>query len=408
MNDGRKSLTVLGSTGSIGRSTLDVVRLWPDRFRVDALVAGCRWEILLDQIREFRPAVVGLADEAAAAELRAALPSANGSSGASGPDPEILVGEHAARDACARDGIDLVVNGLVGSMGLASTLEALDRGTAVAIANKEVLVVAGELVMGAAQRTGADLFPLDSELCAIHQCLSGCTSAEIRRVLLTASGGPFRNLPAHRFAAIRPEDALNHPTWDMGPKITVDSATLMNKGLEVLETRWYFDIPYDRIEVVVHPQSLIHSMVETVDHSVMAQISEPDMRLPIQYALTYPERVRSGLPPFDPVAAGELTFEEPDLERFPCLRLAREAGEAGGTAPAVLNAANEIAVEAFLEGGILFTQIPEVVEECLQTGETDQPATLENLERVDGFTRDEARRAVGARSGATRATGQLR
>jgi 1-deoxy-D-xylulose-5-phosphate reductoisomerase len=318
---------------------------------------------------------------------------------------ELVVGSDAARTVADLDGLDLVVNGLVGIAGLTPTLAALERGTAVALANKEVLVVAGELVMDASRRAGGRLFPLDSELCAIHQCLLGNRERQVRRVILTASGGPFRTLPAVEFAEIRPEQALNHPTWDMGPKITVDSATLMNKGLEIIETRWYFDIPYERIDVVVHPQSLIHSMVEFVDHSVMAQISEPDMRLPIQYALTFPERMASCLRPFDPVRSGELTFEDPDPVRFPCLRLAREAGEAGGTAPAVLNAANEIAVEAFLAGEIPFTGIPAVIDECLEAGETGLPATRENLERIDGFTRELARRAVRARAEKNRAPG---
>lgn len=392
---GPKRIAILGSTGSIGRSTLDVVRRYPDRFRVVALAAGARWELLRDQARELRPRVVAVADLKAARSLRADLD----------PAVELVTGPDAARIVAEMDGVDLVVSGLVGIAGLDSTLAALERGTAVALANKEVLVVAGELVMDAARRAGGRLFPLDSELCAIHQCLLGNRERQVRRVILTASGGPFRRLPAADFDAIRPEDALNHPTWDMGRKITVDSATLMNKGLEIIETRWYFDLPYERIEVVVHPQSLIHSMVEFVDHSVMAQISEPDMRLPIQYALTFPERMASCLPPFDPVRSGRLTFEEPDLERFPCLRLAREAGEAGGTAPAVLNAANEVAVEAFLAGDIPFPGIPEVIEECLEAGETGLAATRENLVRVDGFTRGLARRAVQVRAEKNRAPG---
>jgi 1-deoxy-D-xylulose-5-phosphate reductoisomerase len=390
-----KRIAVLGSTGSIGRSTLDVVRKYPDRFRVEALVAGVRWEALRDQAREFRPRVVAVADPEAAGRLRADLD----------PAVELVDGADAARVVAGLGGLDLVVNGLVGIAGLGPTLAALERGTAVALANKEVLVVAGELVMDAAHRAGGCLFPLDSELCAIHQCLQGNREREVRRVILTASGGPFRTLPASEFDGIRPEHALNHPTWDMGPKITVDSATLMNKGLEIIETRWYFDVPYERIDVVVHPQSLIHSMVEFVDHSVMAQISEPDMRLPIQYALTFPERMASCLPPFDPARTGELTFEEPDPVRFPCLRLAREAGEAGGTAPAVLNAANEVAVEAFLAGEVSFPGIAEIIQECLEAGETGLPATRENLARVDGFTRELAGRAVRVRAEKNRAPG---
>jgi 1-deoxy-D-xylulose-5-phosphate reductoisomerase len=282
----------------------------------------------------------------------------------------------------------------VGSTGLVPTLDALECGHTVAIANKEPLVVAGELVLAAARRGGAQLLPLDSELSAIHQCLRGNAERSVRRVILTASGGPFRELAAHSFEGITPEDALAHPTWDMGPKITVDSATLMNKGLEIIETHHYFDLPYSRIEVVIHPQSLVHSLVEFVDHSIMAQISEPDMCLPIQYALTWPERLPSPVPALDLVRAGSLTFEEPDLARFPCLKLARQAGEAGGTAPAVLNAANEVAVGAFLATEIGFTEIPSIIEECLSRCAARPEPTLENFQEADGLTRREARRLV--------------
>ncbi len=380
-----KRIAILGSTGSIGKSTLDVVRMWPDRFEVVALAAGCRWEALVEQVREFRPKVVAVADPDSARRLREEV---------GGDGPEILDGEHCAAEVAARDDLDLCVNGLVGSFGLESTLAALERGTAVAIANKEPLVVAGDLVVETAHRGGAELLPLDSELSAIHQCLRGNAEKSVQRVLLTASGGPFRETPAAGFAGITPDDALSHPTWDMGPKITVDSATLMNKGLEVIETHHYFEIPYDRIDVIVHPQSLVHSMVEFVDHSVMAQISEPDMCLPIQYALTWPERLPSPVPALDLVRAGSLTFEEPDLDRFPCLRLARQAGEAGGLAPAVLNAANEVAVDAFLAGRIAFPDIPRVIERCLESAPNAAHPSLENFREADGLTRETARRIV--------------
>lgn len=384
-----KRLALLGATGSIGRSTLKIVRHWPDRFRVEALAVGSRWEELLGLVEELRPRVVAVADVAACRRLRDAL------SKRAGADlPEILDGEDGARQIARLDGLDLVVNGMVGSLGLAPTLDALERGTDVALANKEPLVVAGDLVLAAARRGGAELLPLDSELSAIHQCLRGNPERAVRRVILTASGGPFRNRPAGDFAGITPDEALSHPTWNMGPKITVDSATLMNKGLEVIETHHYFGIPYERIEVVVHPQSLVHSLVEFVDHSVMAQVSEPDMCLPIQYALTLPERLPSPVPALDLVRAGALTFEAPDEARFPCLRLAREAGEEGGTAPAVLNAANEVAVEAFLAGEIGFTGIPRIIEECLARCATHPDPTLENFRAADGFTRREARRLV--------------
>lgn len=384
-----KRVSILGSTGSIGRSTLDVVRMWPDRFQVEALVAGCRWETLLEQVREFRPRVVALSNLDAARSLRDALGS---------DAPEIIDGEEAAREVARLDEVDLVVNGLVGSFGLLPTIDALEQGTDVAIANKEPLVVAGAVVLESARRGGGQLLPLDSELSAIHQCLRGNEDRAVKRILLTASGGPFRELPADQFQEITPERALSHPTWEMGPKITVDSATMMNKGLEVLETHHYFGIPFDRIEVVVHPQSLVHSMVEFVDHSVMAQISEPDMRLPIQYAMTWPERLPSPAPQLDLVRAGQLTFEAPDLERFPCMRLAIDAGRAGDTAPAVLNAANEVAVEAFLAREIGFEDIPAVIESCLETGPVALQPSLENFREADGFTRREARRIIEARA----------
>jgi 1-deoxy-D-xylulose-5-phosphate reductoisomerase len=389
MSGTSKRVTILGSTGSIGRSTLDVVRMRPERFRVDALVAGSKWEMLLAQVREFRPRVVAMADTQAARKLREALAAANGSNA-----PEVIDGADAAREIAAQGGIDLLVNALVGSRGLLPTLEALENGTPVAIANKETLVVAGELVLAAARRGGAELLPLDSELCAIHQCLRSGPMAAVRRILLTASGGPFREWPAERFADVTAEDALRHPTWDMGPKITVDCATMMNKGLEVIETHFYFGVPYARIDVLVHPQSVVHSMVEFVDSSILAQLSEPDMRLPIQYAMTWPERLESPAPRLDLAAGPPLQFEDPDPVRFPCLRLAREAGTAGGAAPAVLNAANEIAVEAFLDGRIPFPAIPAIIEECLGAWDGPSEPGLENFRHADGFTRAAAERLV--------------
>ncbi len=385
-----KRIAILGSTGSIGASTLDVVRHWPDRFEVVALAAGRNRDALAAQIREFAPRVVSILDEADGEMLSAGFSSGNGAT------LEVLTGRDGARRIAGLDGVDLVVNGLVGSLGLRPTLEALGRGTSVAIANKEPLVVAGELIMEAARAGRGELFPLDSELSAIHQCLRGNPEEAVAKIILTASGGPFRQLPAAAFPDVTPRDALAHPTWNMGAKITVDSATLMNKGLEVIETHHYFGIPYDRIDVVVHPQSLIHSMVEYVDHSVMAQVSEPDMCLPIQYAMTYPERLPSPVAPLDLVGAGALTFEAPDLARVPCLRLAREAGESGGTAPAVLNAANEVAVEAFLAGRLGFEQIPEVIETCLEKCAGHPALTLENLEGAEGVTREEARHLIEA------------
>ncbi len=400
-----KRIAVLGSTGSIGRSTLDVVRLWPSRFRVVALAAGRRAELLLGQALEFDPEVVGVVEAEGARRVRQGWPRAadsrNGGAaggGAAAGGARVLEGAGAALEIARRGDVDLLVNGLVGRCGLEPTLEALGRGTSVAIANKEPLVVAGELVMEAARTSGAELLPLDSELSAIHQCLRGNASKAVERIILTASGGPFRGRAGATFDDITVEDALRHPTWDMGPKVTVDSATLMNKGLEILETHWVFGIPYERIEVVVHPQSLVHSFVEFVDRSVMAQVSEPDMRLPIQYAMTHPERLGSRVEPLDLVRAGQLTFERPDEGRFPCLRLAREAGVAGGSAPCVLNAANEVAVEAFLERRIRFTDIPRVIEETLAACAKSMEPTLSAVREADESAREAARRHVAARA----------
>jgi 1-deoxy-D-xylulose-5-phosphate reductoisomerase len=273
-------------------------------------------------------------------------------------------------------------------------LEALSRGISVAIANKEPIVVAGELVMETARASGASLLPLDSELSAIHQCLRGNPENAARRIILTASGGPFRTLPPGSFEGITPEDALAHPTWNMGPKVTVDSATLMNKGLEILETHWVFGVPFDRIEVVIHPQSLVHSLVEFADRSVMAQISAPDMRLPIQYAMSYPERLASPVEALDLLRAGSLTFEAPDLARFPCLELAREAGVEGGSAPCVLNAANEVAVKAFLGRRIRFTEIPRIIEECLEKCSGELDLSIGALREADRAAREEAEHLV--------------
>jgi 1-deoxy-D-xylulose-5-phosphate reductoisomerase len=382
-----KRIAVLGSTGSIGRSTLDVVRHWPSRFRVVALAAGKSIDLLREQALEFNPAVVGIVDVESARSFRESWKSRSDA-------PEIIEGNEAVMEIARRGDVDLLVNGLVGSFGLEPTLEALSRGISVAIANKEPIVVAGELVMETARASGASLLPLDSELSAIHQCLRGNPENAVRRIILTASGGPFRTLPPGSFEGITPEDALAHPTWNMGPKVTVDSATLMNKGLEILETHWVFGVPFDRIEVVIHPQSLVHSLVEFADRSVMAQISAPDMRLPIQYAMSYPERLASPVEALDLLRAGSLTFEAPDLARFPCLELAREAGVEGGSAPCVLNAANEVAVKAFLGRRIRFTEIPRIIEECLEKCSGELDLSIGALREADRAAREEAEHLV--------------
>lgn len=368
-----KSIVVLGSTGSIGVSTLDVVAAHPDRFRVEALVAARSVDRLVEQARRFRPEVVVVADASAAAEAERRL------SGVC----RVEAGRDAVLAVCRSASAGLVVNGLVGAAGLEPTFAAVDAGVDVALANKEALVAGGAFVTARAAQTGALLLPVDSEHNALHQCLKGESPAEVRRLWLTASGGPFRDHPAAALESITPEQALRHPTWVMGPKITIDSATLMNKGLEIIEARWLFGVPSERIGVVIHPRSVVHSMVEFVDGSFKAQLGVTDMRHPIQYALSWPERWPSPLPAFDPVAAGPLEFGVPDTTRFPCLALAREALERGGAAPAVLNAANEVAVEAFLARRAGFTDIPRVVRAALERHADDAAATLQDVLEAD-------------------------
>jgi 1-deoxy-D-xylulose-5-phosphate reductoisomerase len=351
----RKRVAILGSTGSIGVNTLDIVQQHPERFAVVGLAAGSNIELLEQQMRRFHPSYVSVYDLQRAKELRERT---------SDLGIEVFEGANAARAIAGLPEVDLVLSAIVGGAGLAPTLSAIRAGRDVAIANKEPLVMAGELVMREAQGRG-HILPVDSEHNAIFQALSGHNRGDVRRLILTASGGPFRTLPSEKFAEITVHDALQHPNWRMGRKITVDSATLMNKGLEVIEARWLFGVSADQVDVVVHPQSIVHSLVEFVDGSVIAQLGIPDMRIPISYALNYPERLANTLPPLDLARIGTLTFEAPDLTRFPCLRLGFEAIRACGTLPAVLNAANETAVEAFLQQRIGFIDIPAVIEETL-------------------------------------------
>ncbi|TDI47641.1 MAG: 1-deoxy-D-xylulose-5-phosphate reductoisomerase [Acidobacteria bacterium] len=376
-----KRLAIIGSTGSIGVSTLDVVAAHPDRFEVVALGAGGNTDLLAEQVERFGPELVAVKDAQAAGRLRQRI----------GDRCTIVAGVPGQVDVATFDDADMLVSALVGAIGLQPTYEAIRAGRDVALANKETLVMAGRAMTEAAAASGAKLLPVDSEHNAIHQCLRGEDSAEVRRLWLTASGGPFRGWPSERIRDATPEQALNHPTWKMGPKITVDSATLMNKGLEVIEARWLFAVPPDRIRVVVHPQSVVHSMVEFVDGSFKAQLGVTDMRHPIQYALSWPERWASSLPDFDPVAAGPLEFEEPDMGRFPCLGLAYAALEAGGTAPAVLNAANEVAVELFLAGRIGFMHIAAAIEATLETADAGSDETVDGVLEADGRARTMAR-----------------
>jgi len=352
-----KSITLLGATGSIGLRTLDLVSSFPEEFSVAGLAArGSNVERVADLCKKYSPRVVALLEADALDQLARLLPA---------PRPELLAGPEGlvalARDVKA----DIVVSALVGGAGLLPTMAAIQAGRTVALANKETLVMAGRLMTAAARARGVKLLPVDSEHSAIFQCLQGHNRSEVRRILLTASGGPFRTMKAQDLAQVTVAEALNHPTWRMGAKITVDSATLMNKGLEVIEARWLFDVAAEQVQVVVHPQSVIHSMVEYVDGSVIAQLGVPDMGIPILYALTYPRRLPCPADRLDLTRVGALTFEEPDVERLPCLALARRALLEGGCAPVILNAANEVAVAAFLDGRIRFTQIPELIAEAL-------------------------------------------
>lgn len=382
-----KNLAILGSTGSIGTQTLDVVRAHPDMFRVAALAAHRSDDMIEAQIREFSPAVAVLADEEAAARLRARYHGAT----------EILSGAEGILAAASLPAVDTVVTSLMGFAGLAPTLAAIDAGKDIALANKETLVVAGELVMGAAKAHGVSILPVDSEHCALFQCLQGEDREAVERLILTASGGPFRGKKLADLAQVSLSDCLSHPTWAMGKKITVDSATLVNKGLEVIEAHWLYDMPYDKIDVVVHPQSIVHSLVSFRDGAVMAQLGTPDMRLPIQYALTYPARIASNFPRLHFSRLGALTFEAPDTETFRGLTIAVEAGRAGGTAPCVMNAANEVAVEAFLGGFIGFLDIYHIIEKTLAVRPVRRAVTFEILREEDAWARQYARQLIAAR-----------
>ena len=370
-----KRITLLGATGSIGLRTLELVSSFPEEFAVAGLAArGSNVELIADLCRKYSPRAVALLDPAAVDRLAATLPA---------PRPELLAGP-AGLVAVARDAdADIVVSALVGAAGLLPTMAAIRAGRAVALANKETLVMAGSLMTAAARARGVTLLPVDSEHSAVFQCLQGHNRGDVHRILLTASGGPFRETPAARLAHVTVEDALRHPTWKMGAKITIDSATLMNKGLEIIEARWLFDVASDRVQVVVHPQSIVHSMVEYIDGSVIAQLGVADMGVPILYALTYPERRPCPAPALDLTAVGQLTFHEPDTEKFPCLGLARQALARGGSASVVLNAANEVAVAAFLDGRLRFTQIAEVIAEALDRVPARELASIEECVAVD-------------------------
>lgn len=386
-------LTVLGSTGSIGQSTLDVVRQNPERFQIHALVAGRNLQALCDQILEFKPAVAVVAAEHDLPRLREMLNDRGIHS------PELLWGSHAYVEVATAPESDFLMSSIVGVAGLEATFEAIRAGKRIGLANKETLVAAGALVMGEVKRRGVELIPVDSEHNGAHQCLRAGRREEATKLILTASGGPFRKSSASEMSKVTPEQALNHPTWKMGPRITVDSATLMNKGFEVIEACWLFDFAVDDVEVVVHPQSTVHAMVEYNDGSVIAQVCATDMRMPIQYALTWPERAPAPVPRLEWSQARTWDFEPPDMDRFPLLRLAYQAQSEGGSLTATLNAADEIAVEEFLGGRIGFPAIAEVVEETLSRVGRLEPKTIGDVLEIDRYSRETAR-LVAAGKGA--------
>ncbi len=381
-----KNLSILGSTGSIGRSTLDIAQRFPDSFKVIALTAHGNIDLLAEQVERFRPELAVVSDQDRAAALAKLLPKSG--------RPDIQWATDGYIAAATFESVDTVVTAVVGAAGLLPTLAAIDAGKDIALANKETLVMAGALVMQAAREKNVSILPVDSEHSAIFQCLAGNRRQDLQRIVLTASGGPFYRKAAETFDTITPEDALAHPNWQMGPKITVDSATLMNKGLEVIEARWLFDVALEQIEVLVHPQSIVHSMVAFCDGSVMAQLGIPDMKGAIAYALSYPRRLPLQQPLPDFSGDGLLTFQQPDLIKFPCLALAMEAAATGGTLPAVLNAANEVAVQAFLDRRIRFTQIPAVVGAVMQRHEIIDPPNLEQILEADRWARQQAAAAT--------------
>lgn len=376
-----KKVSILGSTGSIGTQTLDVISHYPERFEVEGLAGGYNIPLLLEQIERFRPRKVAVATKEAAEQLRAAAKS----------DAQVLYGEEGLHEIAAGTDAELVVTAIVGSQGLKPTLAAIDAGKHIGLANKETLVSAGHLVTELAQRRGVALLPVDSEHSAIFQCLNGESRDRVHKITLTASGGSFRDRTREELTHVTVEDALKHPNWSMGAKVTIDSATMANKGLEVIEAHWLFGLPYDQIEVLIHPESIIHSFVEFVDYSIIAQLGMPDMRVPIQYALTYPDRMATPSERLRLSDVGKLQFREMDFDRYPCLRMAYESGRTGGSMPTVYNAANEVAVERFLKREISFLAIEEVIARVMDKHSPIPGPDLSAILEIDRWAREEAR-----------------
>ncbi len=386
-----KAITLLGSTGSIGTQTLDIVQSHPDQFRLVGIAAGRNVELLAQQVRQFRPEIVAIRDERCLEDLKAAIADLD-------PQPQILAGEAGVAEVARYGDAEAVVTGIVGCAGLLPTLAAIEAGKDIALANKETLIAGGPVVLPLVEKHGVKLLPADSEHSAIFLCLQGVPAGGLRRILLTASGGAFRDWPVERLPEVTVADALKHPNWSMGQKITVDSATLMNKGLEVIEAHYLFGLDYDHIDIVIHPQSIIHSLIEVQDTSMLAQLGWPDMRLPLLYALSWPERIYTEWEPLDLVKAGNLTFREPDHAKYPCMDLAYAAGRTGGTMTAVLNAANEQAVALFLAEKVSFLQIPQVIERVCDRHRRDLNPNpgLEDILAVDRWARQAVLEASAA------------
>ena len=383
-----KRLAILGSTGSIGVNTLDILRQFPEKFEVVSLSAGINIQLLKKQILQFRPKLVSVLNKELSETLRRELLN---------PPVEIVHGVEGLIRVATHPEVDQVVSAIVGAVGLIPTLSAIKTGKTIALANKESLVMAGKIMMNEAKQNHAEILPVDSEHSAIFQSLLGHQKEDIHRLILTASGGPFLNLPTKRLHEVTVKEALNHPHWEMGKKVTIDSASLMNKGLEVIEAHWLFNIPVEKIMVQIHPQSVVHSMVEYIDGSIVAQMGIADMRIPISYALSFPHRLPLNLPPLDLFKIGGLTFFPPDPERFPCLRLAYRSIEIGETMPAILNAANEIAVNAFLDGSLKFTDIPLLIQRVMEEHEVKPVHTIEDILRADQWARERSKTIVEGR-----------
>ncbi|AFY74713.1 1-deoxy-D-xylulose 5-phosphate reductoisomerase [Synechococcus sp. PCC 7502] len=382
-----KPITLLGSTGSIGTQTLDIVSQYPDQFRVVGMTAGGNIELFAQQVLQFKPEIIAIANPDKYLALKEAISSLKS-------QPIILAGTEGVETVAAYGDTQTVVTGIVGCAGLLPTIAAIKAKKDIALANKETLIAAGSVVMPLVQEYGIKILPADSEHSAIFQCLQGVPEGGLRRIILTASGGAFRDLPTEKLAAVTIADALKHPNWSMGKKITIDSATLMNKGLEVIEAHYLFGVDYDHIEIVIHPQSIIHSLIELEDTSVLAQLGLPDMRLPLLYALSYPDRISTDWTRLDLVKSGDLTFRSPDHFKYPCMQLAYSAGRAGGSMPAVLNAANEQAVDLFLNEKITFLQIPQLIEQTCDRHDHITNPNLEDIIEVDTWARTTVREIV--------------